>query len=81
MATKVNLMKLLQEIRGLDQIGRRPFPSRPPALGWLHLRLHTTTTALQRRRGLLSIHFKDPYELPHPVKIKQATVQKSGSNI
>jgi len=69
MATKVKLMKLLQEMRGLAELNRRHPAPRPSALYLLQLRSHMAETSQSRRRLLVRIDLKDAIDLPHPVKI------------
>ena len=69
MATKVKLMKLLQEMRGLAELNRRHPAPRPSALYLLQLRTHMAETSQSRRRLLVKIDLKESLDLPHPVKI------------
>jgi len=69
MATKVNLMKLLQEIRGFGEFGKRnPAPRRSP-LYLLQLRSHVHEASGGKRRLTIMIDPKDVFTLPNPVKI------------
>jgi len=69
MATKIKMMKLLQEIRGLAQItNRRPQP-KPPGLFLMQLRTHVLQASLPRRRLVIPIDLQDPPDIPNPVKI------------
>ena len=69
MATKVKIMKMLQEIRGLAQItNRRPAP-KAPGLFLIQLRSHVTRTPLQKQKLVIPILLQDPPDIPHPVKI------------
>ena len=68
MATKVKLMKLLQEMRGFSELGRRfPAPSSPLYL--LQLRSHLAETTHAKRRLIITVDLKDMSALPHPVQI------------
>ena len=69
MATKVKLMKFLQEVRGFTEFGRLHFNPRPSPLYLLQLRSHLNETSRSRRRLIVSIDLKDSATLPHPVKI------------
>jgi hypothetical protein len=69
MATKVNLMKFLQEMRGFGEFGKRhPAPRRSP-LYLLQLRSHVAETSGGKRRLIIATDPKDFWTLPHPVKI------------
>jgi hypothetical protein len=68
MAGKMNVMKLLQEMRGLDFANRRP-QSKLPALPMAPLRLQPTRLAPPRRRRLIRIAAASPLDFPQPVKI------------
>jgi hypothetical protein len=64
MATKMNLMKYLQEVRGFAQIEAHPFPNHTPAL-----RIYPLAAERPQLRKHLPVIFKDPPALPLPVKI------------
>jgi len=69
MATKIKMMKLLQEIRGFAQItNRRPQP-KPPGLFLMQLRSHVLQATSSRRRLTIPIDLQEPPDIPHPVKI------------
>ena len=70
MATKVRLMKLLQEIRGLADVTNRRPPPRSPGLFLIQLRSHLVHTTQPRQK--LIVRAEDPLDhqaVPHPVKI------------
>ena len=69
MATKVKLMKFLQEIRGLTEMRRRLPAPKPSALYLMQLRSHVAEASHARRKLTVSIDLKDSVTLPHPVKI------------
>jgi hypothetical protein len=69
MATKVKLMKLLQEIRGFAQLTQRRQQPKPPGLFLLQLRSHLNHTTSQRRRLKIPIQLLEPPDIPNPVKI------------
>jgi hypothetical protein len=76
MATKIRMMKLLQEIRGLAQItNRRPQP-KAAGLFLMQLRAHVAHATYQRRKVIIPIDLKEPPDIPHPVKIRH--VKESG---
>jgi hypothetical protein len=69
MATKIKLMKLLQEMRGFSELGRRHAPGRPSSLYLLQLRSHLAETSKSRRRLIVTVDMKETTNIPHPVKI------------
>lgn len=69
MATKIKLMKLLQEMRGFSEMGRRPSAHRPSTLYLLQLRSHLTETSRSKRRLIVAVDLRDTLNIPHPVKI------------
>jgi hypothetical protein len=69
MATKIKMMKLLQEIRGMAQItNRRPQP-KTPGIFLMQLRAHVTNATTPRRRLVIPVDLKDLPDIPTPVKI------------
>jgi hypothetical protein len=69
MAAKVQIMKLLQEIRGFAEIThRRPQP-RQPGLFLIQLRSHVIHTTAPRRKQTIAVDMLDLPDIPHPVKI------------
>jgi len=76
MATRINILKLMQEIHGFARIThRRPQP-RPPGLFLMEIRAHGPSAALPRRKLNIRIQMPELSDLPHPVKI---THLKDGS--
>ncbi len=72
MATRVNLMKLLQEARGFAQITNRRPQTRPP--GPLLLQAHwLSRRGAGKDKRVLRIHIQEPPDIPHPVKIRHLT--------
>jgi hypothetical protein len=68
MATKMKLLKMLQEVKGLAQItNRRPAP-RPPLLYLMQLRSQTVQPDLPKRRLAIE-KGKDTGLVPLPIKI------------
>jgi hypothetical protein len=70
MATKIKLMKLLQEMRGFSEFNRQHPAPRPSSLYLMQLRSHLAQTSYSRLRLAIKIDLKDSVTLPHPVKIK-----------
>jgi len=68
MATKVKLMKFLQEMRGLAEItARRPQP-RPPGLFLIQLRSHLLHTTHPLRKRIF-VDVQEQPDIPDPVRI------------
>ena len=68
MATKMKMMKLLQEIRGMAQFTQRRPQSKAPGLFFLQLRSHVNLTS-SRRRWVVPIQMHEMPDIPNPVKI------------
>ena len=69
MATRMNILKLMQEIHGFARIThRRPQP-RPPGLFLMQIRANGLPTALPKRKLNIVIQMQEPADIPHPVKI------------
>jgi len=78
MATKMKLLKMLQEVRGLAQItNRRPAP-RPPLLYLMQLRSQTVAPNQPRRRLAIE-KAKDSGHLPLPIKINHIRPDDPGA--
>jgi hypothetical protein len=67
MATKMNMMKLLQEIRGFSEMDRLQPTPKPSALYLMQLRMRPANRPKQRLE--ISFDLKDIATLPTPVKI------------
>jgi hypothetical protein len=69
MATRMKLMKLLQEMHAFAELGRRnPAPKNSP-LFLLQLRSHMAQTNHSRLRLVVNVDLADRLDFPHPVKI------------
>jgi hypothetical protein len=69
MATRIKLMKLLQEMQGFaDMSSRRP-QTRRPGLFLLQMRSHIHRTTLSSRKRTLTVEMQDRPDIPNPVKI------------
>jgi hypothetical protein len=69
MAAKVQIMKLLQEMRGFADITqRRPAP-RQPGLVLIQLRSQFGSCSQPRRKLTISVDMQDRPDIPDPVKI------------
>jgi hypothetical protein len=68
MAVKVQLMKMMQEFRGLANItARRPAPK--PGLFLIQLRSHTQRTTPQKNKRIINVEIQDHLLTQYPVKI------------
>ena len=70
MATKVKMLKLLQELRGFAEINRRSPAPRSSALYLFQLRSHVTSTSLSKRRIVIPVDVKGSPNFPDAVQIK-----------
>jgi hypothetical protein len=69
MATRVNMLKLLQEVRGLMNFAsRRPHPRQPGAL-FLAMRPLSLKSPKSPRKRIIRVSIQDPPDIPTPVKI------------
>lgn len=73
MATKIKLMKLLQEMRGLSEMRRWHRAPKPAALYLMQLRTHVAETSNARRRLVISIDLKDTAAVPDSVTIRHTS--------
>ena len=81
MATKMKLMKLLQEVRGIAQImNRRPSP-RQPTLYLMQLRERSAQVQTPKRRLAVMTDFKDSANTPLPIKINHVKADESSFSI
>jgi len=69
MATKVKLMKFLQEMRGFAEITRRHPSPKTSVLYMMQLRSHVAETSQSKRKLTITVELKETHELPLPVKI------------
>jgi hypothetical protein len=69
MAAKVNMMKLLQEIRGFAAITNRRPPPRFPGLLLMQMRDRRAQDKLSPRRLNITIDTQRGVEAPNPVRI------------
>ena len=69
MATRIKLMKLLQEMHAFAEMGRRRPSAKPAPLFLLQLRSHMAETSRARRRLVVRVDLTDSLDLPHPVRI------------
>jgi hypothetical protein len=69
MATKLKLMKMLQEMRGFSEISHRQPTPNSPILYTIQLRNHMYETSHPRRKLVISVDLNDQANSPHPVTI------------
>jgi hypothetical protein len=80
MATKIRMLKLLQEIRGFAEIAKRRPPPRSPGLVLSQMRSHVIQATLPKRRLSVQMDMHDLSGISHPVKInhvKQARAPRA----
>ena len=69
MATKLKLMRFVEEVRGYAEItNRRPTP-RPAVLYLMGLRSHVVEVAAPKRKVAIFVGLKKSPDIAHPVKI------------
>jgi hypothetical protein len=69
MATRDKLMKLLQEMRGLSEMGRPQMPAKSSPLFLAQLRSHMNATSRPRRRLFIASDIQEAHGFPEPVEI------------
>ena len=69
MAAKVNILKMLQEIRGFAHITQRRPPPRSPGLVLTQMRAFATEGSLRRRKLAITINSRPQSDIPHQVRI------------
>jgi hypothetical protein len=78
MATKMKLLKMMQEVKGIAQItNRRPAP-RPPLLYLMQLRSQVAPTNTPRRRVVIEAA---ALTAPLPIKINHIKTDKSAAAV
>ncbi len=75
MATRVKMLKLLQEMRGFAEVTNRRRISRHPALFTIQLRTPALKNAPPKAKFAIPISMKEPCDIPHPVKIVYLTIE------
>ena len=68
MATKIKMLKFLQERTAFAELSKRP-AAKPSALYLMQLREHVLHTSVPKRRLVIRVDPKQNPTLPHPVKI------------
>ena len=69
MATKMKLMRLLQEMHAFTELGRRTPAPRTSPLFLLQLRSHMAQTSRSKLRLIVKVGLEDTLDMPSPVKI------------
>ncbi len=69
MATRMKMLKLLQEMRGFAYVTNRRPLSRQAGILAMQLRSHLLTATARKEKRVLSIAMQDLPDIPNPVKI------------
>ncbi len=69
MATRINMLKLLQEVRGFAQFATQPAEPRPTSPLLLQFRGPRTRKAAAKRRRVIRIDMQEAPDIPRPVPI------------
>jgi hypothetical protein len=69
MATRIKMLKLLQEVRGFAQFASRPSEPKPAGPLLLDFRAAMRRRAASRRKRAIKIEMREPVDIPHPVPI------------
>jgi hypothetical protein len=69
MATKMKMMKFLQEVRGMADIADPGHLPKPTALYLAQLQSHMRTARRPKRRFIIPITLQNATDIPNPVKI------------
>ena len=70
MAAKIQILKLLQEIRGFAELSNRCPQPRSPGLSLAQMRSHLLQRVSPKRKLSISIDTQDHTDVPYRVKIK-----------
>lgn len=73
MATKMKMLKLLQEMRGFNEMSRLQPAPKPSPLYLMQLRARMAEAHRSKRRLVIRIDLKDVATIPTPVKITHIT--------
>ena len=69
MASKIRMLKLLQEIRGFAEMAKRLPAPRLPGLVSMQMRSHVFQATLPKRKLRVQTDVQDHLGIPHPVRI------------
>lgn len=81
MATKMKMLKLLQEMRGLSDLSRLHVAPKTPALFLMELRNRMAQSHRPRPRTIIPVQMKDTYDFPDPVKITFLTATPTNDRV
>ena len=83
MATRVNMLKLLQEVSGHANFTHRRLQARSSGVLMLPLRAFRSRAAGETKKKILTIMIQDPPDIPAPVAIRhlQATASRDQPRI
>jgi len=70
MATRIKMLKLLQEVRGFAQFAHQPAEPKAPGPLLLEFGAAMRRRAAARRKRAIKIEMQEPPDIPHPVPIK-----------
>lgn len=70
MATRMNMLKLLQEVRGFAQFAHGPTEPRPGGPLSVDFQGPQRRKRAARRKLFIKIDMLEPIDIPHPVAIK-----------
>ena len=69
MAGRMNMLKLLQEVRGFAQFPAKPAQPRQPSLLSLQYRGRIARIAAARQKSMLRIDMQEQVDIPQPIPI------------
>ena len=70
MAGRMNMLKLLQEVRGFAQFPAKPSQPRQPSLLSLQYRGRIARIAASRHKFALRVDMQEPVDIPQPIPIR-----------
>ena len=80
MATKANIMKMLQEMRGFAGLANRQLQNRSPGPPMLQLRSSSLRQAPPKRKRTLRVEMQELPDIPHPVPILHRKADRAPVN-
>lgn len=80
MTTKVRQIKLLSNIREVEQPPMKRTPLKPVMLYLMELRSHPAETVFPKKKLLIPIELSESATMPQPVKITQLTPSEVAAN-
>ena len=81
MATRMKMLKLLQEMRGLSDLSRLHAAPKAPALFLMEFRTRMAEAHRPKRRMIIPVQMADTYDFPDPVKITFLTAGESKDRV